>query len=114
MVLFQFFVISEYIISIKSEKKRRTEHPKVTFIESTLVHKQGVIWTKPIHKILQLYILVLGFLITPHVKFELIWRSFDIVIKTGIKTYRNKSDLYKKGISSEINIENCQILYTRF
>jgi hypothetical protein len=45
--------------------------------------------------------MVLGVLIVPHIKFELIWRSFSIVNKVGIKTCRNRSDSYQKGISGK-------------
>jgi hypothetical protein len=58
--------------------------------------------------------LVLGVLIKPHIKYELIWRFIVVVNKVGIKTYCNRSSLYQKGILGQINLENSQILYIVF
>jgi len=57
----------------------------------------------------QIYIMVLRVLIAPHIKFELIWRSFAILTKIGIKTCCNISNSYQKGILDKINSKNSQI-----
>jgi hypothetical protein len=53
--------------------------------------------------------MVLGVLIATHIKFELIWRSFAILTKIGIKTCYNRSYSYQKGILGKINSKNSQI-----
>jgi len=73
---FSLLLSQNILVALRVKKiKKRKKSSKVTFVKSTIVYKQGRIWIKPIHKIIKFCILVLGVLIKPHIKFEIIFYS---------------------------------------